>query len=333
LHGLRFVATSRINLERIPGMSRTPDLTAAMIAADMQALMTLRDVLRYAVSAYTAAGLHFGHGATSALDEAAFLILESLHLPPDDFNAFADARLTPREKDMLAACLARRIVARVPAAYVVGRTYLNGFSFRADPRAIIPRSYIAELLFSPLFDGSGEAEALVADPASLTRVLDLCTGGGSLAILAAHAFENARIDAVELSGETFALAGENIDDYGLEGRITLLQGDLFAPCSGTYDLIITNPPYVDAETMDMLPPEFRHEPAMALGSGDDGLDCVRRILKDAPRFLAPGAGMLCEVGLGRGPLEEAFPDVPFFWLDSAGSEAEVFWLLREDFPK
>lgn len=296
-------------------------------------LSTLRDCLRYAVSAFNAAGLHHGHGATTALDEAAFLILESLHLPIDDFNAFADARLTLREKALLGERLALRIEQRIPSAYLTGKTYLHGFSLRSDARAIIPRSYIADLLFSPLFDGTGGPEAVVDDPASITRVLDLCTGGGSLAILAAHAFPNARIDAVELSSEAAALAAENIADYGLEERVRLLKGDLFAPVGDTkYDLILTNPPYVDAETMVLLPPEFRHEPAMALGSGEDGLDLVRRILKDAPKHLAPNAGMLCEIGLGRGALEAAFPHVPFFWLDTEASEAEVFWLSRKDFP-
>lgn len=296
-------------------------------------LVTLRDFLRYAVSAFQAAGLHHGHGATTALDEAAFLILESLHLPVDDVNAFADARLTAREKALLGERLALRIEKRIPAAYLTGRTYLNGFSFRSDPRAIIPRSYIAELLFSPLFDGSGGPEALVEDPAGIGRVLDLCTGGGSLAILAAHAFPNARIDAVELSPDAAALARENIADYGLEERITLLEGDLFAPCGKTkYDLIISNPPYVDRETMDILPQEFRHEPAMALGSGEDGLDIARRILKDGARHLAAGGGLVCEVGLGRPALEAAFPETPFLWLDTEDSEAEVFWLARADFP-
>lgn len=307
-------------------------MTKDEIVCEVMTLATLRDVLRYAVSRYGAAGLFFGHGATRAMDEAAYLILESLHLPPDDFNAFADARLVTREKVLLGERIARRVIERIPAPYLCGRTYLNGFSFRSDARAIVPRSYIAELMFSPLFDGSGGPEALVADPESITRVLDLCTGGGSLAILAAHAFPNAQVDAVELSPEAAALAAENIADYGLEDRVHLKQGDLFAPCEGEYDLILTNPPYVDAETMAMLPTEFRHEPAMALGSGADGLDCVRRILKQAPRYLAPGAGMLCEVGLGRAALEAAFPNVPFLWLDSAESEAEVFWLPRGDFP-
>lgn len=305
----------------------------ATVATDVEDLVTLRDMLRYAVSRYQEAGLHFGHGATRAIDEAAFLILESLHLPPDDFNAFADARLARREKALLAERIARRVDERIPAAYLTGRTYLNGFSFRSDARAIVPRSYIAELLFSPLFNGAGGQSALVADPFAVERVLDLCTGGGSLAILAAHAFPNAVVDAVELSPEAAALAAENIADYGLETRVHLKQGDLFAPLEGRYDLIITNPPYVDAETMAMLPAEFRHEPEMALGSGDDGLDCIRAILRDAPRFLTDGAGMLCEIGLGRAALEAAFPETPFLWLDSEESEAEVFWLNRADFPE
>lgn len=301
--------------------------------AEIAELSTLRDVLRYAVSSFNAAKLHHGHGATNALDEAAFLILESLHLPVDDFNAFADARLTARERAMLGERLARRIEERVPSAYLTGITYLHGFSFRSDKRAIVPRSYIAELLFSPLFDGLGGEEALVEDPGTLTRVLDLCTGGGSLAILAAHAFPNAMIDAVELSPEAAALARENIADYGLEDRVHLHEGDLFGPLGKTkYDLIISNPPYVDGDTMAILPAEFRHEPAMALGSGDDGLDLTRRILAEAPKYLKPGAGLLCEVGLGRLPLEAAFADTPFFWVDTAESEAEVFWLRREDFP-
>ncbi len=307
---------------------------AATPCRESSELVTLRDFLRYAVSAFNAAGLHHGHGATTALDEAAFLILESLHLPVDDFNAFADARLTAREKAMLGERLALRIEKRIPSAYLTGRTYLNGFSFRSDPRAIVPRSFIAELLFSPLFDGTGGPEALVQDPTALTRVLDLCTGGGSLAILAAHAFPNATIDAVELSPEAAALARENIADYGLEDRITLLEGDLFAPCGkAQYDLIISNPPYVDRETMDILPQEFRHEPAMALGSGEDGLDIARRVLAEGAAHLAIGAGLLCEVGLGRAALEAAFPDTPFLWLDTADSEAEVFWLARADFPR
>lgn len=315
-----------------------PVPTQADPRTEIAELSTLRDVLRYAVSAYSAAGLHFGHGATTALDEAAFLILESLHLPVDDFNAFADARLTSREKALLGERLALRIEKRIPAAYLTGKTYLHGFSFRSDARAIVPRSYLAELLFSPLFDGNGGADALVEDPFEIEHVLDLCTGGGSLAILAAHVFPNAVVDAVELSPEAASLAEDNIADYGLQDRVRLKRGDLFAALGEAkagrrYDLIISNPPYVDAETMALLPEEFRHEPAMALGSGQDGLDITRRILAEAPRYLKPGAGLICEVGLGREALEASFPETPFFWVDTAESEAEVFWLRREDFPK
>jgi ribosomal protein L3 glutamine methyltransferase len=296
-------------------------------AAEISELSTLRDVLRYAVGAFRAAGLHHGHGATTALDEAAFLILESLHLPVDDFNAFADARLTRRELALLGTRVDRRVNERIPAAYLTGRTYLHGFSFRADPRAIIPRSFLADLLFSPFFDGRGAPEALLDDPQSVLSVLDLCTGGGSLAILAAHAFPQAEIDAVDLSEEALALAAENVADYGLEDRIALHHGDLFAPIGAKrYDLILTNPPYVDAATMAMLPPEFRHEPEMALGSGDDGFDLIRRILAEAGRHLTPDGGILCEIGLDRTILELDFPDLPFLWLDTEASEGEVFWL-------
>ncbi|MEZ5802170.1 MAG: 50S ribosomal protein L3 N(5)-glutamine methyltransferase [Rhizobiaceae bacterium] len=302
--------------------------------AEILELVTLRDVLRYAVSAFSAADLHYGHGSATALDEAVFLILESLHLPVDDFNAFADARLTVREKALLGERIALRIEKRVPAAYLTGRSWLAGLPFRSDARALAPRSFIAELLRSPLFDGSGQGMALVADPESVASVLDLCTGGGSLAILAAYAFPNAEIDAADLSSEALSLAGENVAEHGLEDRIRLVQGDLFAAVKGRhYDLIITNPPYVGRETMENLPPEFRHEPEMALASGEDGFDIVRRILGEAKTHLNPGGGLLCEIGTDRKILEADYPDVPFLWLDTEGSEGEVFWLERDQLPE
>jgi ribosomal protein L3 glutamine methyltransferase len=294
--------------------------------AEIAELVTLRDCLRYAVSAFRQAHLHHGHGATNALDEAAFLILESLHLPVDDFNAFADARLTAREKAMLGERIATRIEKRMPAAYITGRTYLHGFPFRCDPRAIIPRSFLAELLFSPLFDGS-DGSGLIEDPNEITAVLDLCTGGGSLAILAAHVFPNAQVHAVDLSAEALDLAAENVADYGLEHRITLHKGDLFAPLKGTrFDLVLSNPPYVDQATIAMMPEEFRHEPAMALDGGPDGFDLVRRILREAGKHLHAGGGMLCEIGLDREVLDLEFPDLAFTWLDTEESAGEVFWL-------
>ena len=297
-------------------------------------LVTLRDVLRYAVSVFSAADLHYGHGSATALDEAVFLILESLHLPVDDFNAFADARLTAREKALLGERIALRIEKRLPAAYLTGRSWLAGVPFRSDARALAPRSFIAELLRSPLFDGSGQGMALVEDPESVTSVLDLCTGGGSLAILAAYAFPNAEIDAADLSSDALSLAGENVAEHGLEDRIRLVQGDLFAAVKGRrYDLIITNPPYVGRETMEILPPEFRHEPEMALASGEDGFDIVRRILAEAKAHLNPGGGLICEIGTDREILEADYPDVPFLWLDTEGSEGEVFWLEQDQLPE
>lgn len=296
-------------------------------------LGTLRDVLRYAVSAFTAAGLHYGHGSSTALDEAVFLILESLHLPVDDFNAFADARLTAREKALLGDRIALRIEKRLPAAYLTGRSYLAGTQFCSDARALVPRSFIGELLASPLFDGSGEGMALVEEPQSIQLVLDLCTGGGSLAILAAQAFPNADIDAVDLSPLALELAAENVAEHGMQDRIRLLNGDLFTPLLGrTYDLIITNPPYVGREAMESLPEEFRHEPAIALDGGEDGFDLVHRILAGAAAHLNPGGGLLCEIGTDREVLDAAYPETPFLWLDTEESSGEVFWVQREHLP-
>lgn len=309
-------------------------MTAADPKSEILELATLRDVLRYAVTVFSAAPLHYGHGSSTALDEAVFLILESLHLPVDDFNAFADARLTAREKALLGERIAQRVEGRLPAAYLTGRTYLAGVPFRSDARALAPRSFIADLLRSPLFDGSGEGMALVDDPGAVASVLDLCTGGGSLAILAAYAFPNAEVTGVDLSMPALELAAENIEDHGLGDRIRLQHGDLFEPLEGAvFDLILTNPPYVGREVMETLPAEFRHEPAMALDGGEDGLALVRRILSGARPHLNPGGGLLCEIGVGRALLEAEHPGTPFLWLDTENSEGEVFWLAREQLPQ
>lgn len=314
-------------------MTDTTDDRHTDARREMEEMVTLRDALRYAVSRFAAADLHYGHGSATPLDEAAFLILESLHLPIDDFNAFADARLTARERALLGERFARRLEERQPAAYLTGRSYLAGVPFRADARALAPRSFIAELLRSPLFDGSGESMALVEDPEAVASVLDLCTGGGSLAILAAYAFPNAAVDAADLSSEALSLAEENVVEHGLQERIHLVQGDLFAPLKGRrYDLIISNPPYVGRAVMETLPDEFRHEPAMALDGGEDGFDIVRRILAGAASHLNPGGGLICEIGTDRELLEAEYPDTPFLWLDTEGSEGEVFWLQKEHLP-
>jgi ribosomal protein L3 glutamine methyltransferase len=295
-------------------------------------LITLRDLLRFAVSRFTEAGLAFGQGTTGAVDEAAFLILESLHLPVDDINPWAEARLTRPEREMLLARIEERVTSRKPAAYLTGKAYIQGVPFHVDERVIVPRSFIGELLFTDLFGGDGFT--LVPDVTAVGRALDLCTGSGCLAILAARIFPNAEVDAVELSPQAIEVARANIADSGFADRLNLFQGDLFQPvASERYDLIITNPPYVDAEAMDELPPEFRHEPAMALDGGEDGLDIVRRILAEAPRHLNPGGGLLCEIGRGREILEDDYPELDFFWLDTEESAGEVFWLTADKFGR
>jgi len=298
----------------------------ALAAADE--LFTLRDMLRYAVSRFREADLVHAHGARTALDEAAYLILETLHLPVDQLEPFTDARLTRPEREKVLALIEARIATRKPAAYLTGRTYIQGVPFRVDERVIVPRSYLGEMLFSGLFGGEGFT--LIGDVSEVRHVLDLCTGSGCLAILAAHIFPNAEIDAVELSPDAMEVARMNIAESGFEDRITLLEGDLFAPVKGKrYDLIITNPPYVDAQTMAELPPEFQAEPAMALAGGEDGLDIVRRILDEAGANLAEGGGMICEIGTDREILDEDYPEIDFLWLDSAESSGEVFWVTAE----
>ena len=290
-------------------------------------LVTVRDLLRYAMSRFAKAGINHGHGTTSAIDEAAFILLESLRLPVDDINPWLDARLLAEERRAILALIEQRIESRKPAAYLLGHAYIQGVRLRADERALVPRSYIGEILFSENF--AGDAPLLI-DPDSVAQVLDLCTGSGSLAILAARAFPQAAIDAVDISPAALALAGLNVEDHGLKDRIRLLKGDLFSPLGkARYDLIISNPPYVDREGMTELPPEYRHEPALALDGGADGIAIVRRILSEAGAHLDPGGGLLCEVGRCRAALEAAYPDLDFLWLDTEESAGEVFWLMAE----
>ncbi len=294
-------------------------------------LVTLRDHLRYAVSRFRAAGLVHAHGATSALDEAAFIILEALHLPIDQLEPWLEARLTAEEKGRILDLIERRIETRKPAAYLLGRTYIQGVPFRVDERVIVPRSYIGELLFSDLFGGEGFA--LIQDLEGVNRVLDLCTGSGCLALLAAEIFPNALVDAVELSPAALEVARLNVAESPHGGRVTLHQGDLFAPLKGKrYDLIITNPPYVDAETMANLPPEFLAEPRMALAGGEDGMDIVRRILAGAKAHLEPEGALLCEIGTDREILDLEYPEIEFLWLDTAESSGEVFWVRADQLP-
>jgi ribosomal protein L3 glutamine methyltransferase len=289
---------------------------------------TPRDWLRYAIGRFRAAGLSFGHGATTALDEAAYLILEGLSLPIDSLDPFLDAKLLLSERQRLDALIEARVTTRKPAAYLVNRAYIQGVPFYVDERVIVPRSFIGELLVTAF----AEENALTGDPEGISRVLDLCAGGGSLAILAARIFANARVDAVDLSPDALDVARRNVEEHGLAGRVTPIEGDLFAPVAGErYDLILANPPYVDAEVLAAFPPEYAAEPRMAHAGGGDGLDIVRRILREAPEHLAANGVLVCEVGRGRGPILRDFPDLPFVWLDTEESEGEVFLLRAGDF--
>jgi ribosomal protein L3 glutamine methyltransferase len=287
-------------------------------------LETLRDWLRWAVTRFGEAKLAFGHGLANAYDEAAYLLLHSLHLPLDRLEPFLDARLTHPERQQLAQLLQRRIEQRVPAAYLTREAWLGEFRFYVDERVIVPRSFIADLLPDGL-------AAYVGDAQKVASVLDLCTGSGCLAILLAHAFPAADVDAVDVSSEALAVAQRNVSDYGLADRINLLRSDLFANLPDkSYDLIVSNPPYVNARAMAELPAEYRHEPALALAGGDDGLDAVRTIMREAPRFLAPRGLLVVEIGHHRDAVEFAWPRTPFVWLNTGSSTDSVFLLPRED---
>ncbi len=292
-------------------------------------LVTLRDYLRYATSTFRAHDLVFGHGTNDALDEAAFIVLEGLSLPIDRLEPFLDARLLLTERKRLAELILARIITRKPASYLLNKAYVGGVPFYVDERVIVPRSFIGELLRGGLFSGADGHQLMEAE--SVCSALDLCTGSGCLAILMAQHFPHAMIEAVDLSPDALAVAKINLANSGLEDRIGLIEGDLFGPLAGhSYDLIITNPPYVSAQVMASLPPEYAQEPTMALGSGEDGLDITRRILHGAGKHLNPGGGLLCEIGEDREILEAEFPELPFLWLDTEESTGEVFWLSAGD---
>jgi ribosomal protein L3 glutamine methyltransferase len=289
-------------------------------------LLTIRDWLRWAVSRFTEAGLFYGHGTDNAWDEAVWLVLATLHLPRDTLEPWLDARLTKSERLTLLNNLQQRVVHRLPTAYLVQEAWLGRFRFFVDQRVIVPRSYFAELLedgFSPWIE----------DAESIGTALDLCTGSGCLAILLAHAFPNATVDAIDLSPDALAVTRRNISDYGLGDRVQAIQSDLFGTVKGKrYDLIISNPPYVTAAAMDALPAEYRHEPAVALAAGEDGLDVVRRILAEAREHLNPAGILAIEVGHNQDLLEAAFPDLPAVWLDTEHAEGKIFLLTRDDLP-
>jgi ribosomal protein L3 glutamine methyltransferase len=290
----------------------------------IEELVTVRDWLRWAVSRFSEVGLFYGHGTDNAYDEAAWLILHTLRLPLDRLEPFLDARLTHTERQAVLNILEQRIVRRLPAAYLTNEAWLGDFRFYVDERVIVPRSYFAELLA----DGMAP---WVLDPEGIHTALDLCTGSGCLAILMADAFPDASVDAVDISADALAVAQRNVADYHLEDRVQLVRSDLLNELKDRrYDLIICNPPYVTAESMAALPAEYRHEPALALASGDDGLDIVRRLLAAVPDHLTKNGLLFVEVGHNADIVEAAFPDLPLTWVDAPSGEGKIFLLARSD---
>lgn len=296
------------------------------VASAAAELLTLRDCLRYACTRFEAAGLAYGQGTDNSWDEAVWLGLWSLHLPPDRLEPFVDARLTRAEREDFLALVDRRCVERLPAAYLTGEAWLRGLRLRCDPRALIPRSLIVEALEESLNDW------LAADGPH--AVLDLCTGGASIAIAAAHRFPDARIDASDLSADALALARENLAEHRLADRVELHRGSLFAPLSGRcYDLILCNPPYVNEGSMRALPPEFLAEPRGALAGGDDGMDLVREILAAAPAHLHPDGLLLLEIGNEAAHFAAAFANLEFAYLPVSAGDDQLVLVSREQLQR
>jgi ribosomal protein L3 glutamine methyltransferase len=287
---------------------------------------TIRDLLRYAVSRFNEAQLAFGHGSANAYDEAAYLVLHTLHLPLDTLEPFLDAHLTQAEISAVLGVIERRVTERVPAAYITREAWMHGCRFHVDERVIVPRSLIGELLADGL-------QPYVADPDETSAVLELCTGSACLAILAAHAFPNADIDAVDLSPEALEVARINVSEYALNERIVLFEGDLFAPLpERCYDVIIANPPYVNAQSMRALPAEYQHEPKMALAGGEDGMEIVGRILRQARNWLADDGVLVVEIGNERANVEAAFGGLDLVWLSTSAGDDSVFLVQASDLP-
>ena len=287
-------------------------------------LVTVRDLVRFAVSLFNEEKLFFGHGSANAFDEAAYLVLHTLMLPPDKLEPFFDAKLTSVERDAVLNVIARRVRERIPAAYLTNEAWLGEYKFYVDKRVIVPRSFIAELL-------RDELSPWVADPEAIEGVLDLCTGSGCLAILAALTFPHAVVDAVDLSADALEVARRNIDDYALTDRVEPIRSNMFDELDGRrYDLILSNPPYVTAKSMRALPPEYLQEPEMALASGIDGLDHVRLILARATEYLNEGGLLAVEVGFNRKGVEAAFPDLPLTWAETSAGDGVVFLITRDE---
>jgi ribosomal protein L3 glutamine methyltransferase len=294
-----------------------------MTANSRHELQTVRDLVRYGVSRLNGAQVSFGHGSDNAWDEAVYLVLHALHLPPDTLDPFLDARVLPEERERVLALLDRRVTERMPAPYLTNEAWLRGRRFYVDNRVIVPRSPIAELLDESL-------SPWVADPEMVQNVLDMCTGSGCLAVLSALAFPFAHVDGVDISASALEVALHNVSAYNLQDRLFLHCSDLFEKLPARqYDVIICNPPYVNRGSMDALPAEYRHEPELALAGGNDGMDLVNRILRDAPRYMTPEGILVLEIGHERANFEAAFPELQPVWLDSATASDQIVLLTRE----
>lgn len=290
-------------------------------AAAVRDLSTVRDFVRWALTCLHRAGIHLGHGNDDAWDEAVVLVLHPLALDWDADPRILDARLTLPEREAVVALVRRRVVDRVPLAYLTQKAWFAGLPFHVDERVLVPRSPIAELI------GNRFEPWLEAD--RVTRVLELCTGSGCIAIACCHAFPDAEVVATDISADALDVATQNRAEHGCDDQLSLVQGDLYAGVHGVYDLIIANPPYVDADDMASLPPEYRHEPALGLAAGDDGLDLVLRILADAGRYLSEHGLLVVEVGNSDLALLAMFPAVPFVWPEFEHGEGGVFVLTAE----
>ncbi len=283
-------------------------------------LRTIRDLIRWGASRMNEAGLHFGHGTDNAIDEAAALVLHALHLPPDLHAEYFQSRVTPPEQRAALDLLERRIVERKPAAYLTQRAWFMGLPFHVDERVLVPRSPLAELIerhFAPWLPDSRKVE----------HILDLGTGSGCIGIACAYAFSDARVDLVDVSADALEVARRNVAEHGLEDQVDVIQSDLFAALKGRrYDIIVSNPPYVGLAELDALPAEYRHEPRLGLAAGEEGLDVVVAILRQAADYLKRDGVLIVEVGNAQYPLCEAFPDAPFTWLEFERGGQGVFLL-------
>ncbi len=286
-------------------------------------LVSIRDWIRYAVSQFEVSDIFYGHGADNSYDEAIWLIMSGLHLPMDTLENFIDARTTKAEGKHLAYLIKQRVTKHVPTAYLLREAWLHDYKFYVDERVIIPRSFIAELLLD------GSLSPWIEFPEMIQSAADICTGSGCLGVLLAHTFPSAAVDVIDISPDAIAVCNINIANYGLEAQVTAIESDMFTALAGkTYDVIISNPPYVDAPSMAALPKEYRNEPQLALGSGTAGLDHTHTILKEAANYLTDEGVLIVEIGHNREALLDAYPEIPFVWLDTSGGDQFVFLLTR-----